>query len=63
MSDYITIDEKYPELWEMLIQLDWWDELDDVIKYDDSAVTFHDYVSQNEHLHEEWILKIKLKLL
>ena len=56
---------KYPELWKWFNEFSCWPEIDEIIGYDGegSSMSFDEYVSQNEHLHEEWIMKMKMKLL
>jgi len=62
---YIIYDEKYPELWEHLNMFPYWSDVLIIIGYDrlSMSLPFYEYIAENEHLHEEWILKIKMKLL
>ena len=55
----------YPELWNCFAEIPWWHEVEKLIGYDykKCKISFDSYIIENEHLHEEWILKIKLKML
>ena len=62
----ITFKKKYPELYEYFCGMPLWGDSRVITGYNkisQSSLSFYEYISQNEHLHEEWIMKIKLKLL
>ena len=65
MKPYLKlIHIRYPELWKWMSEIEWRYEIEELVGFQYSdAITLEDYVTENEHRHEEWIAKIKLKLL
>jgi len=73
-----SIDKQYTDLYKTFVEMGQWNKVVNIIGYKplmgDELDVFVDkltrnprlvfnYIAENEHLHEEWILKIKMKLL
>ena len=74
----IGVMKKYPDLWECLVHIERWTSIEKYLDYPYfHGLNFHEridhvssqpeniwnYISQNEHLHEEWIVRIKYEML